>query len=60
MNGRSTRTDPAPTAFPTQRRFWINTASLDHVEAAERALCDSSPVGRGGGPGLCQLGIPSR
>jgi hypothetical protein len=34
MSTRSTPTDPAPAAPPIERRFWINTVSLDHVRAA--------------------------
>ena len=33
MSAEPTGTDPAATASPAQR-FWVNTVSLDHVEAA--------------------------
>lgn len=34
MKGTTTRTGTVPAAASIQRRFWINTVSLDHVEAA--------------------------
>jgi hypothetical protein len=48
VNGDPARTDATAGASPTDRRFWINTVSLDHVEAAaEGGFTQGLPFRRG-------------